>query len=60
MGQKQTAPPFFRQIREAFGLVTACHSDFSVEPGAEPDPTYHHRRNESEGFQLDYGFVPES
>jgi endonuclease/exonuclease/phosphatase family metal-dependent hydrolase len=60
IGQERTATDFFKRMRDEFGLVSAYHSYFAVEPGHETHPTYFHQRKESAPFHLDYVFLPDS
>jgi exodeoxyribonuclease-3 len=58
--QERRSLELIRVLREEFGLVSAYHDRFGVEPGRELHPTYYHQRKENAPFHIDYCFVPES
>lgn len=41
------------------GLVSAYHVARGIEPGTEPEPTFYWRRRASDGYHIDYVFMPE-
>jgi hypothetical protein len=58
--QRKRSLELFRTLREEFGLVSAYHQHFGVDPGHERHPTYDHQPNRDAPFHIDYCFVPES
>ena len=58
--QGRSSQEMFRTLRQGFGLVSAYHHYFGVEPGQESHPTFYMHRRQARPFHIDYCFVPES